>query len=271
MNKLEEKMIGLLLELKNQHAVVGIKAEFEAEGTRLDEAMRLKNIVSAAGLALNIKIGGCEAIKDIFDAISLGATGIIAPMVETSYALQKFLRAAKILFRDQAIRTELFINIETITAFKNFPSMLKIPEIDYLNGIVIGRVDFVESMNFHRNEINSEQLLELSLHLASLAKEKGLKVTIGGGVSVEAIPFFNAFPQDHLDRIETRKVIYQCPNVLLDPELALIKAIEFELLWLKNKRNYYNAISHEDDERIKMMEDRYQNSLGKVQLLSEAS
>ena len=63
MNTLDRGMVDTLKDLKAHHHVIGIKAEFEAEGTRLEEALRLKEVVSAAGIDLTIKIGGCEALK----------------------------------------------------------------------------------------------------------------------------------------------------------------------------------------------------------------
>src|SRR3990167_6791166 len=156
MNKLEEKMVILLEDLRVNHNVCGVKAEFEAEGTRMDEAMRLKDVVSKAGLGLNIKIGGCEAIKDMLDAISLGAERIIAPMIETPYAMQKFIRAAQLIYGERIENVELLANIETITAYNNFSDMLAIPEIKFLNGIVIGRVDFAGSLGIGRDAINSD-------------------------------------------------------------------------------------------------------------------
>ncbi|MBP5620999.1 MAG: hypothetical protein J6X44_03185, partial [Thermoguttaceae bacterium] len=68
MNSLELKMVDALKDMKENHHVIGIKAEFEAEGTRLEEALRLKEVITKAGLDLTIKIGGCEAIKDMYDA-----------------------------------------------------------------------------------------------------------------------------------------------------------------------------------------------------------
>jgi 4-hydroxy-2-oxoheptanedioate aldolase len=264
MNRVELQMVNLLTELKQEYNVTGIKAEFEAEGTRLEEAMRLKDVTSTAGLNLNIKIGGCEAIKDMLDAISLGAERIIAPMVETPYALQKFIRAAKLVYGSMLDTVELLINIETITACENFLKMLQVPEMTNLNGVVIGRVDLAGSLGLSREQINSSRILGLTSQVAVEAKKNGLKVVVGGGVSVDALPFFKQMPVGSLDRFETRKVIFQCPAALSNPEKAFLKAVEFELLWLKNKRDYYAAISQEDSARIELMEKRYRSSIEKI-------
>ena len=41
MNLLEKDMLTVLKSLRDDFGVIGIKAEFEAEGTRLDELLRL--------------------------------------------------------------------------------------------------------------------------------------------------------------------------------------------------------------------------------------
>src|SRR5574344_3058738 len=98
MNNLEKKMVTTLEDLRENHHVIGIKAEFEAEGTRMEEALRLKEVVTRAGLDLTIKIGGCEAIKDMFDARTIGVNTIVAPMIETAYAMKKYVNATKFVF-----------------------------------------------------------------------------------------------------------------------------------------------------------------------------
>ncbi len=262
MNSLESRMVSILCELKEKYHVGGVKAEFEAEGTRMEEAQRLKDVTTKAGLAMNIKIGGCEAIKDMFDAIALGSERIIAPMVESAYALKKFLAAVNLVYPpDLRHNVEFLVNLETITACNNFEEMLRLPEIDQLDGIVIGRVDLTGSLGLSREDVNSDEILMLSLKMADLAKAKDLDVVVGGGVSVHSLPFFCSFPEGHLDRFETRKVVFDCPGALDNPEEAFLKAVEFELLWLKNKKEFYGQIYREDDARIQMLERRYKDAI----------
>lgn len=262
MNLLEKKMVELLVELKEQHNCTGVKMEFEAEGTRIEEAMRLKEISLKAGLGMTVKIGGCEAIKDMFEAQSLGTEHLVGPMVETAYALRKYLGAVKIAFpEDLRADMHFLINLETITALQNWDAMLSLPEIGELDGIVLGRVDLTGSMNLSRDAVNSQQILDLCLEAAGKAKAAGKKVVVGGAVSVHSMPFFRAFPKGHLDRYETRKVVFSCPGALENTEAAFLKAVEFEITWLKNKKAHYGNIHREDDARLVMMEDRYHRAI----------
>lgn len=263
MNLTERKMVDVLTSLKENHHVVGVKAEFEAEGTRMDEALRLKEVLMKAGLGLTLKIGGCEALRDMYEARVIGVSRIVAPMIETPYALQKFLSAVNLAFpKDEREEVEFAINIETATACHHFDEMLTMPEIGNLNGIVIGRVDLTGSLGLSRNHVNGEEVFGLTKDLAAKAKSRGLDVVIGGGVGADALPFFRALPDGHLDRYETRKVIFSCPGALAqDCEEGIMKAVAFELLWLKNKRDYYRGISLEDEIRIQMLEERYKNGI----------
>ena len=102
---------------------------------------------------------------------------------------------------------------------------------------------------------------DLALEAAARAKVAGKTVVVGGGVSFHSLPFFRSFPEGHIDRYETRKVVFQCPGALSNHEAAFLHAVEFELMWLKNKRNYYTQISKEDEARLEMMEKRYRTQI----------
>jgi 4-hydroxy-2-oxoheptanedioate aldolase len=262
MNLLERKMVDLLKDLRDNHSVIGVKMEFEAEGTRIEEAMRLKEVSMAANLTLTTKVGGCEAVKDMFDAAALGTDYLVGPMVESAYALKKFIQATRVAYSpDLREQMEFYINLETITAIRSFDLMLEIPEAAELDGIVLGRVDLTGSMDLNREAVNSPEILDICVSMATKAKAKGKKVVVGGAVSVHSLPFFQAFPQGTLDKYETRKVVFGCPGALQNKEVAFLKAVEFELMWLKNKKNYYGSIYQEDDSRLKMMDERYKKSI----------
>ena len=62
MNVLEYEMVALLEKLRKEHGVPAIKAEYEAEGSRQVELMRLKDVADKAELPLVLKIGGVEAV-----------------------------------------------------------------------------------------------------------------------------------------------------------------------------------------------------------------
>jgi len=221
---------------------------------------------------MTIKIGGCEAIKDMLEARSIGTTNLVAPMVETPYALKKYLQAIQIAFTpDDLEDMQVLINLETQTACSNFDKMLEIPEIGLLNGVVIGRVDLTGSMGLDRNSVNGSEILKASIDTAKKAKAHNLKVVVGGAVSVHSLPFFREFPAGHLDRFETRKIVFQCPEALRNQEVAFLKAVEFEITWLRNKKNHYGSIYKEDDRGLVMMEERYRNSIDAVSRKHDAA
>jgi citrate lyase beta subunit len=117
--------------------------------------------------ARTIKIGGCEALKGLYDARSIGVTRIVAPMIESAYALKKYLGCAKLSFpKDERQDVSFLINIETQTGYNNFDEMLRLPEIAALDGIVLGRVDMVGSLGMNRDDINHDRIFEMAKVLA---------------------------------------------------------------------------------------------------------
>ncbi len=263
MNKLEQKMTRILTDLRQNYHVAGVKAEFEAEGTRMEEAMRLKEVVSRAGLELTIKVGGCEALKDMYDAKTIGVNRIVGPMIETPYALSKFVHCARRVFPDSmGYNVDFLVNIETKTAVEQLDDMLAHPAMRQIRGIVLGRTDLTGSLGMTKKDINSKPIFHIAREVLAKCRARGLECVIGGGVSGDSLPFFRALEANALTRYETRKVVFSCPGAL-GPGAAdgILKAVGFEIMWLKNKRDFYGSIQNEDAARIQYLEQMYKTSI----------
>ena len=78
-------------------------------------------------------------------------------------------------------------------------------------------------------------------------------------MSIDAINIMQQIKEIKLDRFETRKIIFSDQSLTaLNLKEGMLDAVSFELLWLKNKKNYYGSIFNEDDKRIKMLSDRWE-------------
>lgn len=258
MNILEKEMIGILKALKEDFGVFEIKAEFEAEGSRMEELMRLKDITSEVGLPIILKIGGVEAVTDVYNGLALGIKGIIAPMGETAYAISKYLNLINTMVpKDNADDIEFAFNLETITGYNNIDDILDLADISLLSGVTVGRVDLTGSMKLGRDAINTDKkVFNICAEVFKKSKEKGLKTGMGGGISKQALPVITQLTEMKvLDKYETRKVVFPATSVKYG-EAAILKAVEFELAWLKSKRRFYSRIKSEDEIRIEMIESR---------------
>ena len=253
-------MCDLLRKLKTEHNAVSVKAEFEAEGTRTDELLRLVEISRKAELKVGLKIGGCEAIRDLMESKQIGVEYIIAPMVETAYALGKFIDAKNKVYREQErADTEFLANMETITGFKNIDKISELAaKSQGIDGLVFGRVDFAGSLSIDRAFLNDNKITDYCLEVSKKCKEHNLDLVVGGGISVDAIDALKKINNNFLSRFETRKIIFSSKSLCQSSiGQGLLTAVEFELLWLKNKQEYYSIITSEDARRIDMLESRW--------------
>ena len=259
MNKTEKEMLKILHKLRESGAVA-VKAEFEAEGTRTEELLRLMDLSRRASIGIGLKIGGCEAVRDLIEAKQFGVDYVIAPMVETPYAMEKYIVAKNKVFNlDERADVDFLVNIETHTGLNNSSKMIEIAaKKNGIDGIVFGRVDFVGSKGLALDSINEDNITESCIEIANKCKKSNLDFVVGGGVSDISIEPLKKIKANHLSRFETRKIIFHADAVnKKEIKEALLNAVHFELLWLLNKREFYSLITREDDKRLKMLNDRW--------------
>ena len=256
-------MLDILKELKQVHNILAVKAEFEAEGTRKDELVNLLSITGRADLDLHVKIGGCEAVRDMHECRTFGASAIVAPMIESPFAMKKYLQAINAVYTKEEQANMLYVfNAETITDYNNLDDILNVPGMrETIDSVSVGRVDFSASLGLSRDAINTDQVTPYLDTMLRKCYAAGLKTGFGGGVSPDTIPVFKQV-HDVLYKFETRKIVFRYFDEL-DVPAALLLAMEFELLYLKNKNNLYSYMKGEDEARIAMLEKRFANTKAK--------
>lgn len=263
MNTREFKCVKILTDLIENEGLVGIKTSFEDEGATFNEIIRLKEICNQAKTKITLKIGGPEAIRDLKDSSIIGVKGLVAPMVESEFGLKKFIQASKNHIPEDVLSSiQLNVNIETITAVANAETMLNSDEAKELYGVTVGRVDLVSSMNKDRNYVNSEEVYKMAKNVFTKAKEKGLKACLGGAVSTDSLDFLKKLHSEGLlDKFETRYAMFDPSITLKNLSRALSKAQMFEYEWLMCKHELYTTAANVDINRIKMIQDRINQSI----------
>lgn len=259
MNITEKRLCELVNRIKSRGHLVSIKAEFEAEGTRNDELLRLLDIIRTHNVPLTLKIGGCEAVKDLYEARQFGARFIVAPMIESPYALEKFSDTiSKVYPEEEREEVRFLFNVETIQAFQLFDSLLSIALVKpAITGVVFGRTDFSGSLGI-KSDVQNPKVTAAGISMSAKLVDTSLDFVVGGAVSIASVPELKQFAKAKLSRFETRKVIFDAKS-LEDPALAdsLLDAVHFEILWLINKSQYYGALHREDQARINQLESRW--------------
>ena len=230
----------------------GIKISYEDEGALLNEMITMRYLTAFVGVNLSIKIGGCEAKRDIVDCLNLNTDTIVAPMVESAFALKKFANSLKVY----NYNGEKGFNLETIQAYKSLEEISN--EFNLVDFVTLGRVDFVSSLNKDRNFVNSEEMLEIASNIFEKAREKNIKCYLGGAISIESKDFIGKLiDKKLLDKFETRYIIFDTSKINFENFNDLLYwANVFEVEWLKLISNRYNLLFNKDTNRIKMIEER---------------
>lgn len=251
---IENHLFEQLLILKEIYDIEAIKAEFEAEGSTFNDLVRLRRLTAKAGVKLYLKIGGVEALRDIKDSLELGVDGLIAPMVESSFGVKKFISAYSSIYKNYRIR--LSINIETRNSIEEIDEILEYSK-GRIDNITLGRTDLSASFMDENIKPDSEIIFELIKEVGRKSRIKGFSFTVGGSISQKTIEKFlkNPSSYEYINAIETRKVVLP-RNVLLFKENALEEALKFEELYILSKKEISNVMIENELRRLDKLEER---------------
>ena len=254
-----KELLNTLQSLKSDYKVVGIKSSFEDEGVKFEELIKLRQLCLSTDIFLNIKIGGCEAISDINNCLVLNVDGMVAPMVESPFALEKFITSLDDNLTPQLRqKIKCYVNIESKTAYDNITDIISSDYCRYLNGIVLGRSDLCKSFGLTKSNVNDDEIFNIVKDVFEQAKEYKLNTIMGGSISVNSVDFVKKlYKQNLLDKIETRNVVFELDdNNINNLSDAIKNAITFESLWLRSKSSYYMNIGNSYLNRASLLDER---------------
>lgn len=203
-----------------------LKGEFEAEGlTRIDVAAEAL-FAARKGLDYLVKISGAEAKSDVFYLGDIGITSLVCPMVETAFAMEKYMEMLP-----AGVFEHVGVTIETITAVDNIDAILAAGKL--LSEVTIGRTDLTAS--YKGDSVESDRTVAMVKTVARAAKAKGLKVTMGGSISkhTRELLTVDAELRELLDYVETRKAVMPVERFI--DEAALTHALKLEEVLLRRR------------------------------------
>ena len=122
---------------------------------------------------------------------------------------------------------------------------------------MFGRTDMTDSLGMNSNYADSDIMFNIAEEAAMLTKKYNKEFIVGGAVTTTSIPFFKKLLKNNLSKYETRKIIFDAQSLQNNnPEIGIIKALEFEKLWIENKQNYFKKILLEDNNRLEILKAR---------------
>ncbi len=224
-----KKLINQLKTLKQNYGVVGIKQSFQDQGVDLKDVITMRRITQLCEIPMYVKIGGCQAKTDIKNCYKLGIQNVIAPMIQSKFALSKYLQTMK---NYQQMNT--YFVCQTSTAVSNIGKIL-LTYASKLTGVIVGRSDLTKSFDRQKKQTQSKFIQNKVIDVLSQCKKYNLLTTMGGNISVSSVQNINQLHrQGLLDNIQTRNVVLSLNNIHnLNSSLKMV--LSFQQQWIKYK------------------------------------
>jgi hypothetical protein len=167
------------LALARNAGLASVKLGTEEEALGNDEILWLREVLPP-DLNVIVKIGGPCARADLRLAGTIAAQAVIAPMVESAFALRRFVEAADVELGIRAERTAYAFNLETSQAVVHLDAMLDSPWAARLAFVNIGRTDLAASLGW---TVGDPRLDDVVASCIARLHARGLEVHVGGRVT----------------------------------------------------------------------------------------
>lgn len=234
---------------------IELKISLEDEGLTFDQAVSIACQAHSNNIKVTMKVGGAEAISDMRFAKMIGCSGCVAPMIESSFALHKFINANN---THQFNFDDLYINVESKQAYESINDILNSSDAKYLSGIVLGRSDFISSFGMTKDKTDSSECYDKAVKIFEAAKSKDKTTLMGGNINTNSQEFVtNLYEQKLLDYVETRNVKVKLSYSFLENYSDnLAKMLEFESSLLQYKSSTLDLLSANDKKRLNNLRTR---------------
>lgn len=199
--------------------LAALKTGTEVEDMSFEE-IRILRALSRDIVPIYVKIGGAEARNDMRELADMDADGIIAPMIESPYALEKFIESLREVLPDRVYRrTEKGINLETATAFNRMRDILSSEAAHELVQVTAARTDLSGSLHIPAEH---DVIFELCTHIVSRSREYGLRIFAVGG-AIKSASIARIVDQVQPDTVNTRHMVMDADTLASDPVTILEK------------------------------------------------
>jgi hypothetical protein len=217
----------MLKELVSDYGLLALKAGTEWEDMDYGEIEYLYTL-GQKEIPIIVKIAGAEARTDLRQLREIGVNGILGPMIESGYALEKFVVTTQQVYEGSGINPQLAINLETIQGYQKLNEIMGNPYFKQVDLIVIGRLDL--SLSMHINGCDHPEVTAVVEDLARRVRSLGKHVSIGGFVNPNSA---DSLRKTEVDRLSTIHTMFDL-NQVQDAMASIWKAIEFEIAYYKS-------------------------------------
>jgi hypothetical protein len=227
--------------------VIALKGEFEAEGLSRDSVAAEAAFAARNGLPYLVKIGGCEAKSDLRFLMMIGVRNVVAPMIESAFAMRKYQE----MLPNGAFE-HVGVTIETVDAVHRIEDILEAGV--KLTEVTVGRTDLTAS--FGGSGVDSDETVAMVKTVARAASARGLPTTMGGAVNTKTVELLHRDDElrELIACVETRKCVMPVDRFLTKG--ALDAAFEIECALLDMQLAHHGTVADAASARMAQLRGR---------------